>query len=65
MVSLSSNGSGTATGNASVGTDTFVSGVNAVEGSQFNDIIIGNDGNNSLFGNGGMMFSMAKAAMTR
>ena len=49
------NGSGTAVGDASVGTDTFVSGVNAVSGSAFNDTIsaAGARGNFAFFGRGG------------
>ena len=43
---------GTAVGDASVGSDTFT-GVNAIQGSNFADIISGNAGANSLFGNGG------------
>jgi Ca2+-binding RTX toxin-like protein len=53
VVTLGANGSGTATGNVSVGHDTFVSGVNAVNGSEFNDIITGNGGNNVLNGEAG------------
>jgi len=51
-VALSTNGSGTADG-SSIGHDTFVSGVSAVRGSEFNDIITGNGGNNTLEGQGG------------
>ena len=44
---------GTAAGNvAAVGTDTF-SGVNAVRGSAFADVIVGNGGSNTLEGQGG------------
>ena len=43
---------GTATGNASVGTDTFT-GVSQVRGSNFADIITGNEFNNVLDGLGG------------
>ena len=53
VVSLGANGSGTADGDSSVGHDTFISGVNAVRGSEFNDIITGNGGNNTLEGQGG------------
>ena len=35
------------------GTTTFISGVNAVAGSEFNDILTGNGGNNTLDGQGG------------
>ena len=45
-------GSGTSTGNASVGSDTFT-GVNAVRGSSFNDIITGDNGGNTLDGRAG------------
>jgi Ca2+-binding RTX toxin-like protein len=50
VVTLGANGSGGADGDASVGHDTFISGVNAVRGSEFNDIITGNGGNNTLEG---------------
>ena len=40
---------GTATGDASVGSDTFT-GVNAVSGSTFDDVIFGDAANNQLFG---------------
>jgi Ca2+-binding RTX toxin-like protein len=50
VVTLIANGAGTADGDASVGHDTFFSGVNAVRGSEFNDIITGNGGNNTLEG---------------
>ena len=43
-------GAGTAVGNASVGTDTFTGGVNAVNGSEFNDVITGNNLANTLNG---------------
>src|SRR4029078_3768908 len=49
---LGSNGSGTADG-GSIGHDTFVSGVSAVRGSEFRDIITGNGGNSTLEGQGG------------
>ena len=57
-VTLGAGGSGTSFGTApgdlaDVGTDTFVSGVNAVRGSEFGDIITGNGGNNVLEGQGG------------
>ena len=52
-VTMGAGGSGSASGNDSVGQDTFVSGVNAVRGSEFNDIITGNGGNNTLEGQGG------------
>ena len=57
-VTLGSGGSGTAQGTApgdlaGIGTDTFVSGVSRVNGSEFNDTIIGNGGNNTLDGRGG------------
>ena len=38
---------------AGVGTDTFVSGVSRVRGSEFDDVITGNGGNNILEGQGG------------
>ena len=44
---------GTASGNASVGTDTIVGGVNSVQGSNFNDTITGGNLNETLGGNGG------------
>jgi Ca2+-binding RTX toxin-like protein len=43
---------GTATGDASVGTDTFT-GVNNVQGSNFNDTLIGAAGNQTFAGRGG------------
>jgi VCBS repeat-containing protein len=43
---------GTATGDASVGTDTFT-GVNAVQGTMFNDIMKGDGNNNTFTGNAG------------
>ena len=57
-MTLGSGGSGTAQGTApgdlaGIGTDTFVSGVSRVNGSEFNDTIIGNGGNNTLDGRGG------------
>jgi Ca2+-binding RTX toxin-like protein len=52
-VTLGANGSGTATGDASVGTDTFISGVFRVRGSDFADTISGNGGINTLEGQGG------------
>ena len=53
MVTLGASGSGTADGNVSVGHDNIISGVNAVAGSEFNDILTGNGGNNTLDGRGG------------
>jgi hypothetical protein len=53
VVTLAANGAGTADGDASVGHDTYISGVNSVRGSEFNDIITGNGGNNTLEGQGG------------
>jgi VCBS repeat-containing protein len=50
VVTLGSGGSGDAYGNDTVGHDHFTSGVNAVRGSEFNDIITGNGGNNTLEG---------------
>ena len=50
VVTLGSGGSGDAYGNDTVGHDHFNSGVNAVRGSEFNDIITGNGGNNTLEG---------------
>jgi Ca2+-binding RTX toxin-like protein len=52
-VTLGALGSGSATGDDSVGTDTFVSGVSRVRGSDFDDTITGNAGNNFLEGQGG------------
>ncbi|GEM_PF-819820 len=52
-VTLGSSGSGDAYGDSSVGHDHFYGGVNAVRGSEFNDIITGNGGNNTLEGRGG------------
>jgi Ca2+-binding RTX toxin-like protein len=52
-VGLVAGGSGTATGDASVGTDTFASGVTRVRGSDFGDAISGNGANNFLEGQGG------------
>jgi Ca2+-binding RTX toxin-like protein len=43
-------GAGSATGDASVGTDTILGGVNAVRGSQFNDDLRGTGGNDTLEG---------------
>ena len=43
----------TASGDAAgVGNDTFT-GVNAVEGSNFNDTIVGSNGNDTIYGRGG------------
>jgi Ca2+-binding RTX toxin-like protein len=53
VVTLGANGSGTADGDASVGHDTFISGVTRIAGSEFNDILTGNGGNNILDGRGG------------
>ena len=53
VVTLGSNGSGMADGDASVGHDTFISGVTRISGSEFNDILTGNGGNNILDGRGG------------
>ena len=52
-VTLTSGGAGDAFGNASVGHDTFASGVSRVRGSEFNDSITGNGGNNVFGGQGG------------
>ena len=52
-VTLGAGGSGIATGDVSVGSDTFVSGVTRVRGSDFGDTISGNGGNNFLEGQGG------------
>jgi Ca2+-binding RTX toxin-like protein len=52
-VTLLAGGAGSATGDASVGTDTFVSGVSRVRGSDFGDMISGNGANNVLEGQGG------------
>jgi Ca2+-binding RTX toxin-like protein len=57
-VTLGAGGSGSAFGtapgdSANVGTDTFVSGVSRVRGSEFGDRIFGNGGNNTLEGRGG------------
>jgi Ca2+-binding RTX toxin-like protein len=52
-VALAAGGSGIATGDASVGTDTFVSGVTRVRGSDFADTLSGNGGNNFLEGQSG------------
>ncbi len=48
-VTLTGNGQGTATGNSSVGTDTFLGGVTAVRGSSFNDTLIGSNNGASSF----------------
>src|SRR5882672_4249429 len=50
---LEALGSGSAIGDDSVGTDTFVSGVSRVRGSDFADTVSGNGGNNFLEGQGG------------
>jgi Ca2+-binding RTX toxin-like protein len=52
-VVLGAGGSGIATGDASVGTDTFVSGVTRVRGSDFADTLSGNGANNFLEGQSG------------
>jgi Ca2+-binding RTX toxin-like protein len=58
--------SGTAVGNASVGTDAIAAGtVNAVRGSQFDDIIRGTGGNNTLEGQGGNDQLAGRAETTR
>ncbi|SDK25260.1 MULTISPECIES: VCBS domain-containing protein [Bradyrhizobium] len=44
---------GTASGDTSVGTDTITGGVNSVQGSNFNDTLIGGAGNEQFFGGGG------------
>jgi Ca2+-binding RTX toxin-like protein len=45
---------GTAGGDvAAVGTDTIMGGVNSVQGSNFNDVLIGGGGNELFFGGGG------------
>jgi VCBS repeat-containing protein len=46
---------GTDSGDASVGTDTFT-GVNAVQGSMFDDTLLGDANNNTFTGNGGNDF---------
>ncbi|MDE2378885.1 cadherin-like domain-containing protein [Bradyrhizobium sp.] len=50
VVTLGSGGSGDAYGNSTVGHDHFTGGVNAVRGSEFNDVITGNGGGNTLEG---------------
>jgi Ca2+-binding RTX toxin-like protein len=45
-------GAGTASGGASVGFDTFT-GVSAVQGSNFDDILLGSEGNDQLIGGHG------------
>ena len=50
---LGLDGSGSAFGGSSIGTDTFNSGVNSLGGSDFNDILTGNGGINTLTGLGG------------
>jgi hypothetical protein len=57
-VTLTATGGGTAASTApgdaaGIGFDTFVSGVNQVRGSQFDDVISGNNGNETLEGLGG------------
>ncbi|WP_298241353.1 VCBS domain-containing protein [uncultured Bradyrhizobium sp.] len=44
---------GTVDGDASVGHDTIIGGVRAVQGTIFNDILASGGGDNSLFGNAG------------
>jgi VCBS repeat-containing protein len=44
---------GTGSGNASVGTDTFLGGVTRVRGSQFDDVLRGDSADNVLEGQGG------------
>ncbi|MGT2504177.1 VCBS domain-containing protein [Bradyrhizobium guangxiense] len=44
---------GTVNGDASVGHDTIIGGVNGVSGSNFNDTLKGGSGADNLFGNGG------------
>src|SRR5581483_1134860 len=51
-VAFTAAGTGTATGDASVGTDTF-SGVNAVRGSAFADTLTGSDGDEEFVGGAG------------
>ncbi|MGZ5834691.1 MAG: tandem-95 repeat protein [Xanthobacteraceae bacterium] len=52
VVQLTNTGGGTSDG-ASTGHDTIVSGVNAVRGSEYNDIILGGTQNETLEGRGG------------
>ena len=51
-ITIGAGGSGTATGDGSVGTDTFT-GVNSVAGSNFNDTIVSSSGNEIFTGNAG------------
>ena len=66
-VTLNAGGSGTVTGDISVGTDTIIGGVNSIQGSNFNDTynastfsspsgsfnqFLGNGGNDTITGNG-------------
>jgi VCBS repeat-containing protein len=53
VVTLAPDGDGEASGNDSVGHDTFQGGVRHVRGSDFNDIITGNSAGNYLEGRGG------------
>ena len=59
MLGMSGSGTAFSTGSdvfgdvAGIGTDTFVSGVTRVRGSEFGDVITGNGGNNTLEGQGG------------
>jgi Ca2+-binding RTX toxin-like protein len=58
---------GTATGNASVGTDTILGGVTRVRASNFNDVMTGSAANDTLEGQGGndrAIFSNATGAIT-
>jgi Ca2+-binding RTX toxin-like protein len=50
VVELTAGGSGTASGDSSVGNDNFTGGVNAVRGSEFNDEITGNGQGDTLDG---------------
>jgi Ca2+-binding RTX toxin-like protein len=55
-LSINNNGSGTVTGDQSVGTDTIVSGVSSIRGSAFNDTLTGFDnatGTQTFDGRGG------------
>ncbi len=52
-ITFSGGGAGTAGGDASVGTDTFVSGVFNARGSQFGDTLTGAGSNDTLDGQGG------------
>jgi Ca2+-binding RTX toxin-like protein len=50
VVELHAGGAGTASGDSSVGNDTFTGGVNAVRGSEFNDEVTGNGQGDTLDG---------------